>query len=125
MSNQEALNEIMISCVMVLSNRIKFEKAINIAMEQKHNFCHACGQALDWEDQDFRDYREKGTEMEELKQCPFCGNRAYLFTTDELGYSEKDRYTVKCGSCFCGTGQYADQERAKEAWNRRTVPSQN
>lgn len=63
--------------------------------------------------------------MEELKQCPFCGNRAYLFTTDELGYSEKDRYTVKCGSCFCGTGQYADQERAKEAWNRRTVPSQN
>lgn len=79
MSNQEALNEIMISCVMVLSNRIKFEKAINIAMEalrkqipikvivneayyscpvcgtirsikQKHNFCHDCGQALDWED---------------------------------------------------------------------------
>ena len=79
MSNQEALNEIMISCVMVLSNRIKFEKAINIAMEalrkqipikvivneayyscpvcgtirsikQKHNFCHDCGQALDWEE---------------------------------------------------------------------------
>lgn len=59
--------------------------------------------------------------MEELKLCPFCGNRAYLFTTDELGDTEKGRYTVKCGSCFCGTGQYTDQGRAKEAWNRRAA----
>lgn len=58
MSNQEALNEIMMSCVMVLSDRIKFEKAINIAMEALRKqipmevkeihvdeyFCPACGE---------------------------------------------------------------------------------
>lgn len=58
MSNQEALNEIMMSCVMVLSDRIKFEKAISIAMEALRKqipmevkeihvdeyFCPACGE---------------------------------------------------------------------------------
>lgn len=79
MSNQDALDAIMTASVMVLSDEKKFKKSIHIAMEalrkqipikvivneayyscpvcgtirsikQKHNFCHDCGQALEWED---------------------------------------------------------------------------
>lgn len=63
--------------------------------------------------------------MEELKTCPFCGGEAVMLTTDEVGYLWNDRYMVRCGSCMCGTGHYADAVRAQEAWNRRVVPSQN
>ena len=48
-----------------------------------------------------------------LKLCPFCGGEAEILNVD-------DRYTAKCRSCFCGTGEYKDPERAAEAWNRRT-----
>ena len=47
-----------------------------------------------------------------LKPCPFCGGEAKILNVD-------DRYTVKCRSCFCGTGIYKDSGRASEAWNRR------
>lgn len=47
-----------------------------------------------------------------LKPCPFCGGEAEMFMLD-------DRYTVRCRSCFCGTGEYKDPERASETWNRR------
>lgn len=47
-----------------------------------------------------------------LKLCPFCGGDAEMFMLD-------DRYTVRCRSCFCGTGEYKDPERASETWNRR------
>ena len=36
-----------------------------------------------------------------------------------MGYLGNDRYTVKCGNCFCGTGHYKDPVRATEAWNKR------
>lgn len=55
----------------------------------------------------------------ELKTCPFCGSEADIFTSDEVGYLGNDRYTVKCGNCFCGTGHYKDPVRATEAWNKR------
>lgn len=54
-----------------------------------------------------------------LKPCPFCGSEADIFTSDEVGYLGNDRYTVKCGNCFCGTGHYKDRGRSVEAWNRR------
>ena len=60
--------------------------------------------------------------MNKLLPCPFCGNTATLFTTDEIGYLGNDRFTVKCNSCFCGTGHYAGPEQAKEAWSLRTQP---
>ena len=47
-----------------------------------------------------------------LKPCPFCGCDAAMFMLD-------DRYTARCRSCFCGTGEYKDPERASETWNRR------
>ena len=55
----------------------------------------------------------------ELKPCPFCGGEADIFTSVEVGYLGSNKFTVRCGNCFCGTGHYEDTERAKEAWNRR------
>ena len=49
----------------------------------------------------------------ELKPCPFCGCGAEMFVRGD------DRYTARCRSCFCGTGEYQDPGRASEAWNRR------
>ncbi len=49
----------------------------------------------------------------ELKPCPFCGCGAEMFVRGD------DRYTARCRSCFCGTGEYKDPGRASEAWNRR------
>lgn len=55
-----------------------------------------------------------GNSMSEIKSkpCPFCGGDAEMFMLD-------DRYTARCRSCFCGTGEYKDPERASETWNRR------
>lgn len=64
-------------------------------------------------------------QMNELKQCPFCGGAAEIFTTDEVGYLGVDKYTVRCGACMCGTGHYADATRARESWNRRVTVDQN
>lgn len=55
----------------------------------------------------------------ELKPCPFCGGEADIFTSVEVGYLGSNKFTVRCGNCFCGTGNYKDIARAKEAWNRR------
>ena len=59
--------------------------------------------------------------MEQLKKCPFCGGEADVFKASDLGdFSwNSDRFTVKCRSCFCGTGLYSDSERAIEMWNTR------
>ena len=57
--------------------------------------------------------------MNELKPCPFCGEEAQIFTNDEAGYLGNNRYAVKCGNCFCGTGYYKDPVRATETWNKR------
>ena len=55
----------------------------------------------------------------ELKPCPFCGCGAEMFVRGD------DRYTARCRSCFCGTGEYKDPGRASEAWNRRVDDEQN
>ena len=57
--------------------------------------------------------KERGRMSEiKLKPCPFCGGEAEILNVD-------DRYTARCRSCFCGTGEYKDPERASETWNRR------
>ena len=61
-----------------------------------------------------------------LKPCPFCGNKANIFTINNDNVfipkeevSKENNYSVRCLSCFCGTGLYRDINRVIEAWNRR------
>lgn len=64
--------------------------------------------------------------MKEIKRCPFCGERANIFISNNdnifipMEEMKKENYhSVRCVSCFCGTGLYRDLNRAIEAWNRR------
>lgn len=60
-----------------------------------------------------------------LKPCPFCGTRAEIFYTGDdklfvpMDSDKRPYYSVRCTSCFCGTGLYISMDRAIEAWNRR------
>ena len=51
--------------------------------------------------------------MSELKRCPFCGGEAKL--RREMGIM----YNVKCGICYCQTGQRAFEDDAIKVWNTR------
>lgn len=61
--------------------------------------------------------------MEELKLCPFCGEKAELYIEFEpdvgAGYSG---YSVRCRSCFARTGIYTSEQAAVHIWNRRAEP---
>lgn len=58
-----------------------------------------------------------------LKRCPFCGVEAEIFTAAELKFAiadaSREYFTIRCRSCFCGTGWYPSIDRAVETWNRR------
>jgi len=49
----------------------------------------------------------------ELKQCPFCGEKAKL-------QSHPFEFWVKCSECGASTMKYfKSRETAAEAWNKR------
>lgn len=52
-----------------------------------------------------------------LLPCPFCGGRPAQMSA--LG----ERWVMWCASCSASTGMTASAESAREAWNRRTPPS--
>ncbi len=58
--------------------------------------------------------------MSKLKPCPFCGGEA------ETRTDENDEWYVSCTKCFALVGycvdtwgEYATEEDAAAAWNRR------
>lgn len=61
--------------------------------------------------------------MEELKACPFCGGIPKM---SQGRFNGKDTSYVMCSECgargefFVMSPKYASDERAAEAWNRRT-----
>lgn len=63
--------------------------------------------------------------MSELKPCPFCGNRAYLFSVDEEGCcineDEADAWAVRCGKCSARMCEMI-KEVVIDEWNRRVNP---
>ena len=63
--------------------------------------------------------------MTELKTCPFCGGQAEI---SGGRYDGKSTSYVKCKRCmatgefFFVSPEYASNDRAIEAWNRRAEP---
>lgn len=61
--------------------------------------------------------------MDELKPCPFCGQKKYLCVIAE-GYKDDRQYQVVCdasgdGGCGASCGWQDTMKDANEAWNRR------
>ncbi len=63
----------------------------------------------------------------ELRPCPFCGNKNVSVVTDNLEYSlgfvDFADFQVICSTtskgCGATSGKYSDKDEAIEAWNRR------
>ena len=56
--------------------------------------------------------------MEALKRCPFCGSMAAVEqSAGRSGYFAF--YSVRCGSCGCGTKEYPTAKMATVDWERR------
>ncbi len=55
---------------------------------------------------------EKWQEIQETKECPFCGGGTTFF-------EESGGYKVGCTSCFASSGLAFDKEGAAKVWNMR------
>lgn len=53
----------------------------------------------------------------QIKPCPFCGGEAEINTTGIKNYNL--HFYVFCTACFAETTQYACQDWAESAWNKR------
>jgi len=68
--------------------------------------------------------------VEKLKECPFCGGNAYVYSSNGFSdYETKVRYDVGCGTKFCmGTNRcksrFLDNEEAIARWNTRHQPTE-
>lgn len=54
--------------------------------------------------------------MQELKNCPFCGNEA------QTDFIEGESYIIECYVCRAETGIKDSADQAIAAWNRRATP---
>ena len=60
--------------------------------------------------------------MNELKPCPFCGGKALLrhdYTLNWSSYVQCEKYRLESVRIF-RSFEYASDDKAIEAWNRRT-----
>ena len=60
--------------------------------------------------------------MAELKQCPFCGGKAFVYYSGSSGNGEF--YEVICKQCGCRTDRLRG-DKAIEVWNRRAGRRRN
>lgn len=51
-----------------------------------------------------------------LKPCPFCGGEALA-----MMYRNRGAYTVCCAVCNSRTAEFANEEAAIKAWNKRST----
>ena len=69
--------------------------------------------------------------MVELKPCPFCGDKfptihisidkRYLVNMCGKGLlTEREEYEIACRICGCRTAIWTKEEKAIEAWSRRS-----
>lgn len=63
--------------------------------------------------------------MFKLKPCPFCGGEAKIHYCAEIENAKirailVNKVGVSCNDCHVATLPYETEEKAIEAWNRRT-----
>ena len=60
---------------------------------------------------------------EDLKPCPFCGNKVVFLREDDSEGREYRLYHVECdfisGGCGASSGRYSSKGEAKYKWNAR------
>ena len=56
----------------------------------------------------------------ELKPCPFCGSTDVYISFRYPLLGEGLRMLVVCNCCGCMTAQCRNEDKAVEAWNRRS-----
>ena len=60
----------------------------------------------------------------ELKPCPFCGGEAEICVAHWDFENDcpvnGSGYGVECKDCLTSTDEYETQEKAAQAWNRRS-----
>ena len=56
---------------------------------------------------------------DELKPCPFCGDKAILLHRYISGIANKKAYWVKCGKCQSKIQERNSTKKAIEFWNNR------
>ena len=56
--------------------------------------------------------------MNNLRECPFCGEKEAEYTQDKDDYGDTSRY-VRCGYCGSRGEECATREQAETAWNQR------
>jgi Lar family restriction alleviation protein len=64
------------------------------------------------------DRLERNISNERLRECPFCGHTAELYSCDGGDYG-KDYFTVECTFCACTMDIYGTEEEAIKTWNTR------
>lgn len=64
------------------------------------------------------DRLERNISNERLRECPFCGHEAELYSCDGGDYGE-DYFTVECSFCTCSMDIYGTEEEAIKTWNTR------
>ena len=58
---------------------------------------------------------------EELLRCPFCGGEPSY--GQSLSGSQRWMDHIECLNCGCMSHSFYTMDEAKDAWNKRTLPS--
>ena len=57
---------------------------------------------------------------DELKPCPFCGRKAYIYKDEYIGTYRAECRNTRC-SCIPSTWFCETKEGAADLWNRRAA----
>lgn len=57
--------------------------------------------------------------MDELKPCPFCGNKYVCLEERNSLHGDLEGYFIFCINCGIETGLYSNADKLIRKWNRR------
>ena len=63
----------------------------------------------------------RGLEVEKIKYCPFCGEKAIMKKVDSESRLRRNEYYIEClyAGCRCRTPNQISEENAVYVWNKR------